>query len=203
MPLSGYHFFLAISRASPVCGDCANGCQLPLFHRRPFAFYFQQLAPRRGRFIPGFVGSQILKLQSGFELDPAQDIFRLRATPTQRSHWLYIFFCGQLPDVRPSGDYPKSFTSTSWALRCHVAISPLQKGSFVRRSLKCETPDAASRSVTVRKKRRLSAAGRRAMIEATKRHCEAFRKVAGRNRDSRAEAVISRAVREHHTVAPW
>src|SRR5271157_4331134 len=79
----------------------------------------------------------------------------------------------------------------------------MQKGSFVRRSLKCETPDAASRSVTVRKKRRLSVAGRRAMIEATKRHCEAFRKVAGRNRDSRAEAVISRAVREHHTVAPW
>jgi antitoxin HigA-1 len=77
------------------------------------------------------------------------------------------------------------------------------KGSLVQRSLKCETPDAASRSVTVRKKRRLSAAGRRALIEATKRHGEAFRKVAGRNRDSRAEAVISRGVPEHHTVAPW
>jgi len=39
-----------------------------------------------------------------------------------------------------------------------------------------DAPDAASPGVTVRKKRRLSAAGRRAMIEATKRRWEAFSK---------------------------
>ena len=67
-----------------------------------------------------------------------------------------------------------------WALHRHVAISP-QKGSFVQRSLKCETPDAASPGVTVRKKRRLSGAGRRAMVEATKRRWEAFSKGAARS----------------------
>src|SRR5271170_2999907 len=47
----------------------------------------------------------------------------------------------------------------------HVSNSAVlsHKGSFVQRSLKCEPSDAASPSVTVRKKRKLSAAGRRAM----------------------------------------
>ena len=73
--------------------------------------------------------------------------------------------------------------------------SEVEQRVLVQRSLKCEAPDAASRSVTVRKKRRLSAAGGRAMIRPRSGIAKLFEEL-------QAETGIPARRRSFHRLSP-